>query len=462
MEIINQLKQLAQDVTFLYAEDDEMIREQVVDFLSRFVGKLHVAEDGQQGLEMYDAFKPDIIISDIQMPRVGGLKMIERIREGDSKIPVIVTTAYNDDHYFMESIRLGITRYVLKPIDHIIFADVLIEILLQREDQLKARAYEKKLIQEKLQATSQQIIANLSNSYPMPTVVFKEEQIVFLNDAFTELLDGTTLNRLEDDPRVLDRIVIHKDGYADSLFDIGNYQRVMIPTVGGRKVYQLHHQTMHTEEDSASTQILVLNDVTELEQSRQSQRNYNRYLGELIKEQTKTQEGIPRKSKCEILKRSREIVSAETYLVRLDSAQKEAGTKTIKRDIDSAIRLLERYQQQSNRNSFDDLVNAIGHICATLQILDAEFDEIREALEECREILESNDFDNLFSVMLDYHLSRIFEALLTWNREIFMEENVEDIHEYDVDIFSACIDFELALSSGEKADFLLEGPGIKL
>ena len=78
---------------------------------------LHVAENGQQGLELYREKRPDIILSDIMMPVMNGLEMTREIRKLDRDSQVIMLTAYSDTDYLLECISLGINQYVQKPVD---------------------------------------------------------------------------------------------------------------------------------------------------------------------------------------------------------------------------------------------------------------------------------------------------------------------------------------------------------
>lgn len=104
-------------LTVLYAEDDDKIRKEVVHFLERRVGKLILAANGQEALVAFTANKPDIVISDIMMPEMDGLELAGAIRERDSAVPIIFTTAFNDIKYLHQAISLGVDGYTLKPID---------------------------------------------------------------------------------------------------------------------------------------------------------------------------------------------------------------------------------------------------------------------------------------------------------------------------------------------------------
>lgn len=101
----------------LYVEDDLSTQEEVAFFLTPLVKELYLASDGQQGLEMFKRHTPDLIITDIQMPILNGLEMIKEIRMINPKIPIFVTTAYNETNYLLSAINSGVNRYILKPIN---------------------------------------------------------------------------------------------------------------------------------------------------------------------------------------------------------------------------------------------------------------------------------------------------------------------------------------------------------
>ncbi|MFY8130432.1 MAG: response regulator, partial [Burkholderiaceae bacterium] len=115
IQAAHQQAQLAR-MTVLYVEDDAAIRSQLQPFLKRRVGKLLVAENGQEGLEKFLAQSPDIVITDVRMPHMDGLTMSAAIKYHDSAVPIIVTTAFNDVDYLLQAIEAGIDRYVLKPV----------------------------------------------------------------------------------------------------------------------------------------------------------------------------------------------------------------------------------------------------------------------------------------------------------------------------------------------------------
>lgn len=134
-------KKLLKRLKALYVEDDNHIRNELSALLSNFFGKVYTASDGQEGLETYLKNKDDIdvIISDINMPKLTGIEMLAKIREVDEKVPTIFATAYSDNEFLSEAIKLKVYDYIIKPIDirnllavmndlaNILYQDFLIE-----------------------------------------------------------------------------------------------------------------------------------------------------------------------------------------------------------------------------------------------------------------------------------------------------------------------------------------------
>lgn len=104
-------------MTVLYVEDEESIREELSYFLSKKVDHLHVAKNGEEGLELYRKFNPDLVITDINMPKLDGISMSRMIKKYNSDAKIIMLTAFSDADYLMEAIKLGIDNYLTKPID---------------------------------------------------------------------------------------------------------------------------------------------------------------------------------------------------------------------------------------------------------------------------------------------------------------------------------------------------------
>jgi len=111
----NFLKAL-KECSILYCEDREDIRRTFALMLKDKVGNVSYCEDGALGLKSYYDNKPDLIITDIEMPNMDGLEMISKIRKDDADIPIIVTTSRGDQDCLLKSIDLGVSNFLIKPI----------------------------------------------------------------------------------------------------------------------------------------------------------------------------------------------------------------------------------------------------------------------------------------------------------------------------------------------------------
>ena len=103
--------------SILHVEDDALQRQLMAHLLSCRAGTYRSAANGEIGLEMFNESHPDLIITDISMPRMNGLDMAAEIRRSSKEIPIIVTTVLDDAELVFDAINLGVNRYVMKPID---------------------------------------------------------------------------------------------------------------------------------------------------------------------------------------------------------------------------------------------------------------------------------------------------------------------------------------------------------
>ena len=107
---------MKKNITILYIEDDELVRTQAVEYLSLIYANVLEAKNGQDALTVYKKHKPQIIISDIEMPKMNGLDLAKAIRKFDKKIPIIITTAHTQSEYLLEALELQLIKYIVKPV----------------------------------------------------------------------------------------------------------------------------------------------------------------------------------------------------------------------------------------------------------------------------------------------------------------------------------------------------------
>ncbi len=112
-------KENLKTISILYVEDENDVRDFTAKLLTSLLKKVYVAQDGLEGLKIFEENKDDIdlIVSDINMPKMDGLSMCEAIKKINNEIPLVITSAHNDTNFLRRSIEIGVNTYAMKPID---------------------------------------------------------------------------------------------------------------------------------------------------------------------------------------------------------------------------------------------------------------------------------------------------------------------------------------------------------
>lgn len=146
---------ITKTLKLLYIEDDEIASSTTIELLENFFVDITVAYDGQDGLEKFNTGDFDIILSDINMPKLNGIEMLKEIRALDKEIPVLFLSAYNEISYLMDGIKLGVDGYIIKPLELsqfiIALSKVTDKIVLKNEN----KNYREHLEEQVLQRTQE-------------------------------------------------------------------------------------------------------------------------------------------------------------------------------------------------------------------------------------------------------------------------------------------------------------------
>ena len=114
---LKELKELTSELCVLYVEDESNLRDSVEVYLKKFFFKVDSAKDGLEALSLYEDDKYDLVITDINMPKMNGLEMASKIKEKNPEQNILIISAYSDSDKFTYSIQIGIDGYIIKPID---------------------------------------------------------------------------------------------------------------------------------------------------------------------------------------------------------------------------------------------------------------------------------------------------------------------------------------------------------
>ncbi len=112
MQIVQRLK----TKTILLVEDENIIRDNLSSMLKFFFKDVYTAIDGYDGLDKYEIYLPDIVMTDLKMPNMGGFELLDEIKKLSSNSYTIIVSAHTDTDLLIKAIHDGVDRYITKPV----------------------------------------------------------------------------------------------------------------------------------------------------------------------------------------------------------------------------------------------------------------------------------------------------------------------------------------------------------
>lgn len=136
------------------AEDEPKSREGLLRMIQRFTTYeiVGVAENGEEGYKLVQEKKPDLVISDIKMPVLDGLGMLQKIKDAGVQVQAVLLTGYSEFEYARRALQLQVVEYVLKPME----IDQFLEVLKKVESHIVKQKAE--------QITPERLLWNYLNS----------------------------------------------------------------------------------------------------------------------------------------------------------------------------------------------------------------------------------------------------------------------------------------------------------
>jgi len=182
-ETIEKLRKMGQHINILYVEDDEEVSEQFETLFRKVFKNIDVVSDGVEGLKKYKEDSYDIVITDIEMPNMNGIELIQEIKKINEHQLTVVTSAYNDSKYLQELIESGVEKFILKPFDMSkLFGDIakIVSIIYneKREKQLQDQLEEKMRLNQLL-----------LDKMMTPLVVISKNSVEYKNEKFDEMFN---------------------------------------------------------------------------------------------------------------------------------------------------------------------------------------------------------------------------------------------------------------------------------
>jgi CheY-like chemotaxis protein len=144
MDNLEQLIEKLKLIKLLYVEDNKEARESTYTLFQNIFDDITVAVDGKDALEKFHNGNFDLIVTDLSMPNMGGLEMIERIRNINKDISIIVLTALKDIKTVTKAIDIGVDCFINKPLEDM-------ELLLSKFDSVLQKIEYDRVLKEKEQ-----------------------------------------------------------------------------------------------------------------------------------------------------------------------------------------------------------------------------------------------------------------------------------------------------------------------
>lgn len=124
---IQEVRRWTSELTVLVAEDDQILRESFQQLLSYLFAEVDVAVDGQDALDQWLKKPYDIVVTDLNMPRMSGFRLIQKIRQQSPQQPIVVISAHEDE-IFQQELAVEEVNYLIKPVSLEELLNVLIPV----------------------------------------------------------------------------------------------------------------------------------------------------------------------------------------------------------------------------------------------------------------------------------------------------------------------------------------------
>jgi diguanylate cyclase (GGDEF)-like protein/PAS domain S-box-containing protein len=169
--------------SLLYIEEDETTSLAFLSEFEKFFKSVFIARSAEEGMSIFDVSRPDMVVTDIQLSSMDGLELIKHLRVIESKVPIIVNSAFSDPHLLLQSIALSVNDYILKPTN----TNLMLQALRKAA---RVLSYEKSL------ARSHAMMQTIIDEIPDPIMYIELDMRVKMMNKAAKALGGERLQEL--------------------------------------------------------------------------------------------------------------------------------------------------------------------------------------------------------------------------------------------------------------------------
>ncbi len=160
--------ELLKNFTLLYVEDDLETKEGMFILLKKYLKEIYCANDGEEGLSLYKDKMPDIVLSDIAMPKMNGLELSEKIKEINPNQNIILLTAFNETNFLKQAINIGIDKYIVKPVKREYLFNTLESIAKLLQSDIDKKNLENIIQVQSKVAAMGEMVSNIAHQWRQP------------------------------------------------------------------------------------------------------------------------------------------------------------------------------------------------------------------------------------------------------------------------------------------------------
>lgn len=197
----------APQVKVLIIEDERPVRESFRYYLEDLNYEVQEADEGKRGLELFSQHRPDLVITDLRMPNMGGHSVLAEITKAAPDIPLIVVSGTGNITDTVEALRLGAWDYLLKPVSDLAMLEHAILKALDRARLLKENRIYQLDLEEKVSRRTRELSDKVEEVTRFNKMAMgRERRIIELKRIINELL-----YELDREPKFASPDLIEKD-----------------------------------------------------------------------------------------------------------------------------------------------------------------------------------------------------------------------------------------------------------
>ncbi len=269
-------KEILKKINLLYVEDENDVREFTSKTISGIVNNIIIAVNGLEGLDKYlENPEINLILTDINMPKMGGLEMCAEIRKKDKDIPIVITSAHSDPDFLKKAIDVKVSAYAMKPIDLYKLIESMImafEPIYLRNELEKINLNLKHQVEEAVKQTK-----SILDAQDNIVILTDLNKIIDVNKKFLEFFDVKDLNEFnEKNGSILSKlkkvkgffnesILANNENWIEELQKLDELDRV-VKIENKQQVDRIFSVNVDDYEHKGEHYVISLTDITELKE----------------------------------------------------------------------------------------------------------------------------------------------------------------------------------------------------